>query len=112
MYAFVDGTASTLLASNLNGYIEQGQLSSSMVTPAGDGATNASGNGPTLGYVSIPICLSLLFFVFLFKSVLNFEHMHMVVSLTIVMKIFLNIVINIGIKIWLNTCNYLTKLKS
>jgi len=63
--------------------------------PAGNGALNASGTGPALGYSLKHIC----FILFIFVLILNTCTCS--VSLTIVMEILFNYIFNFGIKICL-----------
>lgn len=61
-------------------YFEQGQSNSSMATPlVGDDTTGSWRTGPTPGYTLIPLWLILLLFVFVFKSVLNWNTCSMLI---------------------------------
>jgi hypothetical protein len=75
-----------------------------MSAPAGNGASGASGTGPTSGYN-----LLLLYFIgFIVKFELTLNTCTCLVSLTIVMKLLINCMCNFRIKMCLKMLNYLT----
>jgi hypothetical protein len=81
-------------ASTSFGYIKQGQLNRMSSVPAGNDATGASGTGPVLGYNLKLICFILFNFVLILNTCTCLD------SLTIVMKILFNHIVNFGIKIY------------
>ena len=73
-----------------------------MSIPAGNDATGASGTGPVLGYNLKLICF------FLFNLVLSLNTCTCLVSLTVVMEILFNYIVNFGIKIYRKLPRFLT----
>lgn len=54
-----------------------------------------SGSGPVHGYILMP---ALFLFMLMFKSMLNLNTCIWLVSLTVIMKIFVNIILNLELK--------------